>query len=87
MPLIDSNQVGETGRRVQVLLTSPRVTSAFRDALLTAASAADMTPGEFALQAAADKLRAAGHDFPGVFHVGDLDHHNDNQPKPRRRRA
>lgn len=79
-----TNQGSDTGRRVQVLLTSPRVTSAFRDALLAAASAADMTPGEFALQAAADKLRAAGHDFPGVFHVGDLDHSNDNGQRARR---
>lgn len=78
MTIIANNQAGETGRRVQMLFTSPRVTRAFRDALLAAASAVDMTPGEYALQAAADKLRSAGHDFPGVFHVGDIDHHNDN---------
>ena len=74
-----THQGSDTGRRVQVLLTSPRVTSAFRDALLAAASAADMTPGEFALQAAADKLRAAGFHFAGLFRVGDLNHHNDNR--------
>jgi len=84
MPILNTNQAGETGRRVQVLLTSPRVTSAFRDALLAAASAVDMTPGAYALHAAADKLRSAGHDFPGVFHVGDLNHHNDNAQKAQR---
>jgi hypothetical protein len=74
-----TNQATETGRRVRLLLTSPRVTSAFRDALLAAASAADQTPGEFALQAAADKLRAVGVRFPGVFRPDDLGHHNDNR--------
>lgn len=84
MTIIANNQAGETGRRVQILLTSPRVTSAFRDALLAAASAADMTPGEYALQAAADKLRADDFEFPGVFHPGDLDHHNDNGQRAQR---
>lgn len=88
MTIIDSNQGRETGRRVQILLTSPRITSAFRDVILEAASAADMTPGEFALMAAAEKLIAAGADFPGVFHAGDLNHENDNhQGTPARRRA
>lgn len=87
MTIIANNQGGETGRRVQVLLTSPRVCSAFRDALLAAASAADQTPGEYALQAAADKLRAAGHSFPGVFRAGDFDHQNDNGRAPARRHA
>lgn len=73
MAVPNHRQAGETGRRVQLLLTSPRVTSAFRDALLTAALASDMTPGEYALQAAADKLRTAGFDFSGVFNAHEQD--------------
>jgi hypothetical protein len=33
---------------------------------------------QFVLQAAAEKILAAGHEIPGVFHPGDIDHHNDN---------
>lgn len=87
MPLIATQQARETGRRAQIMLTSPRVTTAFRDAILAAADAVDMTPGEYALLAAAEKLAAAGHDFPGVFHHGDLDPSNDNGTQPRRHSA
>lgn len=32
-----------------------------------------MTPGDFAILAAAEKLAADGnHEFPGVFHAGDI---------------
>lgn len=85
--IVADNQNRETGRRVNILLTSPRVTSAFRDVLFEAAEAAGMTPGEYALKAAAEKLVADGRAFSGVFHAGDIDHHNDNERAPARRTA
>lgn len=88
MPLLTTNQDKETGRRVNVMLTSERVTSAFREALFVAADLAHLTPSEFALMAAAEKLLAAGAEFPGVFAVGDFpDHHNDNDERTSARRT
>ncbi|UDL87037.1 hypothetical protein LGH82_17620 [Mesorhizobium sp. PAMC28654] len=81
MPVIDSNQAKEAGRRVNVMFASPRVTQAFRDALFLAADKARMTPSDFAIMAAAEKLDANGYEFPGVFFVGDFDHHNDNDER------
>lgn len=86
MPLIDTKQADKTGRRVQILLTSRRVTEAFREALLAAASQVDLSPGEYALMAAGEKLAAAGANLPGVFFTGDIDHHNDNHERTAARR-
>lgn len=72
MLLFDSNEGQQTGRRVNVMLTGARVTQAFRDALFDAANKARMTPSDFAIQAAAEKLLTDGYDVPGVFHAGDL---------------
>ncbi|TPN58635.1 hypothetical protein FJ976_01625 [Mesorhizobium sp. B1-1-9] len=72
-PVITTKQASETSRRVNVLLTSGRITQGFRDALFQAADEARMTPGDFAILAAAEKLAADGnHEFPGVFHAGDI---------------
>lgn len=87
MPITTTNQGKETGRRVNVMLTSARVTQAFRDALFLAADKARMTPSDFAIMAAAEKLDADGYEFPGVFFVGDFDHHNDNDERTTARRT
>ncbi|TPK42629.1 MULTISPECIES: hypothetical protein [unclassified Mesorhizobium] len=88
MPVTATNQGKETGRRVNVMLTSARVTQAFRDALFQAADEARMTPSDFALLAAAEKLLADGsYEFPGVFHPGDINAHNDNHGQDARRHA
>ncbi|WP_378944413.1 hypothetical protein [Mesorhizobium sp. ANAO-SY3R2] len=55
------------------MLTGARVTAGFRAALFEAAGRAGMTPGEFALIAAGEKLRASGRDFPGVFSAHERD--------------
>lgn len=44
----------------------------FRENLFDAANRSGMTPNEFVLQAAAEKLKATGRSFSGVFAPGDL---------------
>ncbi|QND57877.1 hypothetical protein [Mesorhizobium huakuii] len=56
MTVIDRNHAKETGRRVNVMLTSARVSQGFRDALFAAASKEHMTPSDFAIAAAAEKI-------------------------------
>ncbi len=51
----------------RLFLSGANVDRAFRDELFSAADRAGMTPGEFAIQAAAEKLATAGARFPGVF--------------------
>lgn len=57
----------------QLFLSGARVTAAFREALHDAANRAGVTPNEFAIRAAAEKLARGGRTFPGVFHSGDFD--------------
>jgi len=44
----------------------------FREEFSDAANRAGMTPGEFAIMAAAEKLSRRGWSFPGVFREGDF---------------
>ncbi|MBB2678679.1 UNVERIFIED_ORG: uncharacterized protein (DUF1778 family) [Rhizobium esperanzae] len=55
-----------------LMLQGAKVTSSFRSALFDAANRAGMTPNEFVLQAAAEKLAASGRHFSGLFTPGDL---------------
>jgi hypothetical protein len=63
---------------VNVMLNGGRVTSGFRAALFAAASRAGVSVNEFVLTSAAEKLRASGSQFSGVFEPGDLLDLNDN---------
>ncbi|TBH34700.1 hypothetical protein ELG66_01580 [Rhizobium leguminosarum] len=56
-----------------IMLRGAMVMISFRECLFDAANRAGMTPNEFCLQAAAEKLRASGRKFPGVFAPGDAD--------------
>lgn len=70
-----SNVQNETPRsegRSPVMLRGANVMTSYRDALFDAANRAGMTPNEFVLQAAAEKLKATGRTFSGVFSPGDL---------------
>ena len=55
----------------QLFLKGARVTSDFRDELFDAANRAGITPNEFCITAAAEKLAAGGRQFHGVFRPGD----------------
>jgi hypothetical protein len=57
----------------QLFLNGARVTREFRDALFDQANRAGITPNEFVITAAAEKLKRSGADFLGIFHRGDLD--------------
>lgn len=59
-------------RRVPVALRGATVMEGFRENLFDAANRSGMTPNEFVLQAAAEKLRATGRCFSGVFAPGDI---------------
>jgi hypothetical protein len=65
---------------VALMLTGGRVTASFRAELFAAASRAGVSVNEFVLQAAAEKLRATGKTFSGLFESGDIPDTNDNQP-------
>lgn len=56
----------------QLFLKGARVTSGFRASLFEAANRAGITPNEFVITAAAEKLARSGASFPGVFRAGDL---------------
>lgn len=56
----------------QLFLSGARVTPAFREALHDAANRAGITPNEFVITAAAEKLAQRGASFPGVFRPGDM---------------
>ncbi len=56
----------------QLFLNGARVTREFRDALLGQANRAGITPNEFCITDAAEKLRRSGASVPGVFRPGDL---------------
>lgn len=59
-------------RRVPVALRGATVMEGFRENLFDAANRSGMTPNEFVLQAAAEKLKATGRNFSGLFVPGDL---------------
>lgn len=59
-------------RRVPVALRGATVMEGFRESLFDAANRSGMSPNEFVLQAAAEKLRATGRDFSGLFTPGDV---------------
>ncbi|CUW90189.1 conserved hypothetical protein [Agrobacterium fabacearum S56] len=57
---------------VNLMLRDNRVTAGFRTALFDATQREGLSVNEFVLRAAAEKLRASGRDFPGVFSSGDF---------------
>ncbi|KAB0676014.1 hypothetical protein [Aureimonas leprariae] len=57
----------------QLFLNGARVNRDFREALFDAANRAGVTPNEFCITAAAEKLIAGGRRFPGVFQVNDFE--------------
>lgn len=59
--------------RNPVMLRGAKVMTSYRDALFDAANRAGMTPNEFVLQAAAEKLKAQGRNFSGLFRANDLE--------------
>lgn len=59
-------------RRVPVALRGATVMEGFRENLFDAANRSGMTPNEFCLQAAAEKLKATGRSFSGLFAPGDV---------------
>ena len=69
---LDTGKSKPRERIVPVTLRGARVTETFRDNLFDAANRAGMTPNEFCLQAAAEKLRASGRQVSGLFSPGDL---------------
>ncbi|APO67250.1 hypothetical protein IE4872_CH01608 [Rhizobium gallicum] len=80
MTIINTRQRKQRDPIVSLLLNGGRVTSGFRAALFAAASRAGISVNEFVLQAAAEKLRASGSQFSGVFEPGDLlENLNDNR--------
>jgi hypothetical protein len=58
--------------RGQVMLRGASVMNSFRDNLFDACNRAGVTPNEFVLQAAAEKLKASGREFSGLFAPGDI---------------
>jgi hypothetical protein len=58
---------------VNLMLRDNRVTAGFRAALFDATQREGLSVNEFVLRAAAEKLRASGRDFPGVFGPGDVE--------------
>ena len=59
-------------KSVPVALRGAHVMETFRDNLFDAANRAGMSPNEFVLQAAAEKLARSGKQFSGLFHPGDI---------------
>jgi hypothetical protein len=57
---------------VALMLNGGRVTSTFRTALFDAAQRQGMSANEFVLMACAERLKASGREFSGVFRPGDL---------------
>lgn len=57
----------------QLFLSGARVDPTFREALFDAANRAGVTPNEFAIVAAAEKLARCGRTFPGIFRKGDFE--------------
>ncbi|RVG89287.1 hypothetical protein [Sinorhizobium meliloti] len=57
---------------VNVMLHGGRVTAGFRAELFAAANRNGMSVNEFVLTAAAEKLKASGRHFSGLFQPGDI---------------
>lgn len=55
-----------------IMLRGAMVMVSFRESLFDAANRAGITPNEFCLQAAAEKLKASGRQITGVFAPGDI---------------
>ena len=58
--------------RAYLMLRGANVTQSFRENLFDACNRAGITPNEYALQAAAEKLKAQGRQFSGLFRAGDF---------------
>ncbi|MBD8555443.1 hypothetical protein IFT84_13105 [Rhizobium sp. CFBP 8762] len=71
MSVVSINQNQDSERIVAVMLNGGRVTYGFRSALFSASARAGISINEYVLQAAAEKLAAAGATFPGLFSSGD----------------
>lgn len=56
-----------------IMLRGAMVMISFRESLFDAANRAGVTPNEYCLQAAAEKLKASGRQFTGVFAPDDTD--------------
>jgi len=56
----------------QLFLKGAQVTSEFRSSLFDAANRAGITPNEYVICAAAEKLAVSGANFNGVFKAGDF---------------
>lgn len=67
-----AKQPSKRERRVPVALRGATVMEGFRENLFDAANRSGMTPNEFCLQAAAEKLKATGRSFSGLFAPGDV---------------
>ena len=59
--------------RVRLTLMGADVVSDFRSALFEEANKAGVSPNEFVLRSAAEKLADRGHRLAGVFEIGDID--------------
>ena len=59
-----------------VMLRGANVMESFRENLFDACNRAGITPNEYALQAAAEKLKAQGRQFSGLFRKGDFEGFN-----------
>lgn len=70
--MMDAKEKPAREPRVPVLLRGAEVMASFRENLFDACNRAGVTPNEFALQAAAEKLKAQGRQFSGIFRKGDL---------------
>jgi len=57
---------------VPLMLNGGRVTATFRAALFDVTAREGISVNEFCLRAAAEKLRASGQRFSGVFSPGDV---------------
>lgn len=62
----------DNSRSVAIMLTGSKVTAGFRSSLFSAANRCGMSVNEFVITAAAEKLKASGEQFPGVFRPGDI---------------
>ncbi|SEH78518.1 hypothetical protein SAMN05216228_1008117 [Rhizobium tibeticum] len=61
---------------VNIMLSGGRVTTTFREALFDATAREGLSVNEYCLMAAAEKLRASGHQFSGIFTPGDTEASN-----------
>lgn len=69
----------EQAHTVSLMLTGGRITAGFRSSLFSAANRCGMSVNEFVITAAAEKLKASGEQFPGVFRSGDINQIGDLQ--------